>query len=579
MIPLKLLVVSLIGWGGDLDNVVLDFTSTRCGPCQQMSPIVSQLERRGFPIHRVDMDSDSSLARKYNVRSMPTFIVVVDGVEQKRVSGVISEDRLKQLCASIPDSQNSATAVAASPTANRKSLPGVESSLGSPGQLPQADKPSPPKSGIKWPFSADRKEESSRRDSGEGALSRGNGDPATTFLPPVQGNPLAASVRIRMKDSKGDQDVGSGTIIDSRIGKTTILTCGHIFRSWDKWSVIEVDYFHEGKSQTVIGSRVYHNLQDDVALISVNVDPLLPHCQVAPPGTKILVGMPVITVGCSGGEKPTVQQLKISALNRYLGGDNIEVGGMPAQGRSGGGLFTKDGQVIGVCSGADSHYREGLYGGLKLVHDLLDHCRLTHLYRSSGAPDDVGQGAVDLADESVESEPANADPSTRANLAQGKPLRKKTETQKMASQGHLRVAEATPVESTEEKEIREAMNQAGEAEIVCIIRPINQPRAASRVVILNRASRRFVEYLSEETDSPQDLQATTLTTKSAKSAKPVVDQKVKRPLTNTPAPNRSPAGRDGASAEPDGEPALPAGPQPYRRKRSSPPLASRTSSR
>src|SRR6516164_2457716 len=98
MTPLSLLVVSVLGMGGDLDGVVLDFTATWCGPCQQMSPIVSRLEREGYPIRKVDIDSNPELARRFNVTRIPALVLVVDGVEQKRLQGVVSENELKALC-------------------------------------------------------------------------------------------------------------------------------------------------------------------------------------------------------------------------------------------------------------------------------------------------------------------------------------------------------------------------------------------------------------------------------------------------------------------------------------------------
>jgi hypothetical protein len=38
-----------------------------------------------------------------------------------------------------------------------------------------------------------------------------------------------------------------------------------------------------------------------------------------------------------------------------------------------------------------------------------------------------------------------------------------------------------------------------QSEVICIIRPVNQPRGSSRVVIINRASRKFMAYLTGET--------------------------------------------------------------------------------
>ncbi len=501
MLPLKLLVVSVLGWGANadagLEGVVLDFTSTRCGPCQQMSPIVSRLERHGYPIRKVDVESNRDLCRRFNVEVMPTFLVVIDGVERERVIGVVSEEKLKRMCASVP--QKSETAPAASPANEDLVAP-----------IPRAK----------------------------------YGDRPAARLP-VQGDPLAASVRIRVKVGQAE-NYGSGTVIDSRIGKTTIVTCGHIFRDWDKRSVIEVDYFVDGRVETVAGSHVFHSLEDDVGLISVNVDPLLPSCRIAPANTKIMKGTPVITVGCSGGEKPTVQSLKVSALNRYLGADNIEVGGMPAQGRSGGGLFTRDGELLGVCSGADSHYREGLYAGPRTVHNLLARCQLARL---------CGDAAADIQNATSLNTNENAKNVDGTDSVSGRGMQTMEAVAARDGNGKQRPAGREPADAGDDQALSEALEQAGAAEVVCIIRPINQPRAASRVVILNRASHRFVEYLSDEVESQPEIRETTLTTRKPKESRTDAIQKVRRPVPG-----------DTACAQAD-EPAQPVGPQAYRRKR------------
>lgn len=582
MVPLKLLVVSLLGWGGNfdgnLDGVVLDFTAPWCGPCQQMSPIVSKLERQGYPIRKVDLDSNRDLATRFNVRSIPAFILVIDGVEQERVTGGVSEEYLKKLCARIPKPPESKSAPPASaphsePAADteRKPAPRTDPQPAPPKTILVAEKSAPSKSGFKLPFLGDKKEDPPAVDRREGAVPWGKYYDNQPSRSPLQGNPLAASVRIRVQDAHGNQDVGSGTIIDSRVGSTTILTCGHIFRNWNKQCVIEVDYFGDGKPQTFAGTRVYHHLEDDVGVISMNVDPL-PSCRVAPAGMKILKGIPVISVGCNGGEKPTEQSLKITALNRYLGADNIECSGVPAQGRSGGGLFTRDGQLIGVCTAAAPQNKEGLYAGLKTVQRLLDRCTMAHLYRPASAGQEQIQLAADLAEED-DLDQADADLEIVDDV----------ETHELRQTAKVPLRKTGPrdgqkasaeFDAGDETTIREALEQAGEAEIVCIIRPIRQPRAASRVVILNRASRRFVAYLSDELDSQKDIHETTLTTKENQPRTPSKIQEVKRPATTPPA--RAPY----ESADKLEDEAAPSGgPQPYRRKRSSPPLASATPSR
>jgi thiol-disulfide isomerase/thioredoxin len=535
MVPMTLLVASVLGAGAGLEDGVLDFTAPWCGPCQQLSPMVSRLERQGFPIRKIDCDSNPDLVRKFKVSTIPAFILVIDGVERARMGSGVSEDDLKRLCARVPR-KNTADG-SAQGTSDADALRGAV--LAAP-----APKSSSEKSGVKFPFLAVKKDNSVVRDQREGAIPRAKAEERTKGRFPMQGSPLDASVRIRVKDEHQADAVGSGTIIDSRVGKTIILTCGHIFRNRDKNAVIEVDCFCGGRQHTVVGGRkLFHDMESDVGLITINADSLA-SCRVAGSGTRVVKGAPVVSVGCSDGDKPTVERVKITALNRYKGADNIEVAGMPVEGRSGGGLFTQEGELIGVCSGADPHYREGFFAGLQSIHDLLDRCQLTHLYDSGSsgesqkAPANTVLASAD-PDETFEGEDATLGVAEPRKPAARRPAAKVAGKTRQASL----VEDAA--NSGNDRAIREALEQAGESEIVCIIRPINQPGAATRVVIMNRASRRFVEYLSDEMDDRADILETTLTSDEEKpprrkpvAKQPVTTQKVKRPATEPQAYRR-----------------------------------------
>jgi thioredoxin 1 len=81
--------------------ILVDFWAGWCAPCRMMAPVLNEVagEVAGEAyIGKVDIEQHQSLAGKYNIRSIPTMIILKNGVEVNRVSGVKSKDfLLKQI--------------------------------------------------------------------------------------------------------------------------------------------------------------------------------------------------------------------------------------------------------------------------------------------------------------------------------------------------------------------------------------------------------------------------------------------------------------------------------------------------
>src|SRR5262249_26470158 len=60
---------------------------------------------------------------------------------------------------------------------------------------------------------------------------------------------------------------------------------------------------------------------------------------------------------------------------------NYTAAGQPIDGRSGGGLFSADGLLIGICNAADPADNEGLYAGLASIHWQLDQIGQSEIYQ------------------------------------------------------------------------------------------------------------------------------------------------------------------------------------------------------
>ena len=358
-----------------------------------------------------------------------------------------------------------------------------------------------------------------------GAAPHGAGEPEALPDPSVQPM-LASSARIRVTDEGGIY-YGSGVVIDGTPGKSVVLTCGHILRDVKPESRIEVDLFEGKNYHTFAGKIVKFDLDADVGLVSLRTSSAVPASPVAGAEDKVARGQNVLSIGCSRGELPIIERLRVTMLNRYEGPDTIECTGVPVKGRSGGGLFTANGHVVGVCTNADPQEGRGVYAGLKPIHQLLRSAGLEELV-PNGSRRDRGR-VVDVAAATAPLSTAPADdPATKAELelaqlkmSHGKPP---AATEAAAEEGASR---------NEAAAIAAAGNE--DAEVICIIRP--HRAGNSKVVIINKASRKFMAYLTGEakdqlqptmgqTDAPPAAPAPVATDSSSAS---VLDQHGQHP--------------------------------------------------
>lgn len=76
---------------------VLYFTAEWCNPCQRTKPIAEELKRDGLvDFVFVDADTEVELLEKFGIKSVPTYILLEDGREVKRMNGAKTrEDFLK----------------------------------------------------------------------------------------------------------------------------------------------------------------------------------------------------------------------------------------------------------------------------------------------------------------------------------------------------------------------------------------------------------------------------------------------------------------------------------------------------
>ncbi len=357
----SLIVALLITVGSDPAQsrsapILLDFSATWCGPCQATRPEVDRLKADGYPVRVVDIDKSPDLKSRYKIEQIPTFVIVdPDGQELDR----------------LPSGATNAKALARFYNETKKKW-----------QDEQSDDAEP---------TTDRPDS---QDPGSDSLHR----------------PWETVVRIKVYNNlpknRPSIGYGSGTVIHSTEDESIILTCAHIFHIEElretpppsKFPLkVKVDLFDGrlsgGKTPQVHTSEVDipaevidYNFSGDVGLIRIRPGRKLASSQVVPPGWTPRENQKLTTLGCSQGHDATAWStyvtrtaIKLQTQNGIYEG--TECAFPPLQGRSGGGLFTLDGVLAGVCDFNDGPRGEhGLYASPRTIHRMLDKHKLQVCY-------------------------------------------------------------------------------------------------------------------------------------------------------------------------------------------------------
>ena len=297
---------------------------------------------------------------------------------------------------------------------------------------------------------------------------------------------ITSSVKLRVDDKNG-HEWGTGTIIDTRSGPegqdALIVTCGHIFQAWGpQFSKeqhgnrhVEVHLYGENSTVKVYGRCLYYDTEIDLALVCITPPGQVHVAPLAPADYRIQPSQQTWSVGCDQGGNPSIQTHQVLSVDKYSTSrekrvqfNYVHVSGAPVSGRSGGGLFSAEGYLIGVCNTGDPARNDGHFVPPQMIRYILEQTIPAEVCR------DIYQ----------KSQPAVAALAPLAPIAM------------VAAPAPMVAANMTSMSREEQATLEEIKRwQQDGDEIILIRRSRRNPEIPSDVIMLNGTSTPFMDAL------------------------------------------------------------------------------------
>lgn len=84
---------------------VIDFWATWCGPCRMMRPlfesVADDMADKPVRFYKVNVDEAPEVAARFGVQSIPTLLILKDGVEADVSIGVTNPAKLRNMIEGI----------------------------------------------------------------------------------------------------------------------------------------------------------------------------------------------------------------------------------------------------------------------------------------------------------------------------------------------------------------------------------------------------------------------------------------------------------------------------------------------
>ncbi len=437
-------------------------TNEGCAPCRQVEPEIEALKREGYPVTTVNYDANRQWASQLGVDRTPTVVMISNNQMVGRHAGLIDSTTLKKWFAAQGIRSGSAGVI---PGANSRPV-GTKSVLGQPKMANLGfDRSGQPDTAFSTP-----------------TMISGTARPANER----ERLAMQATVRLKVEDPEGTS-YATGTVIHNHQGECLVVTCGHVFRDSKGTGRITADYgFDSGNLKSAPGQLIFYDSDArDIGLLAIRTTDRIVPVPIASQETAVESGRDIFSIGCDHGESPTIRHSKIKNRAKYDGAIKYDIYGRPVDGRSGGGLFTDAGELIGICNAAAVEVDEGIYTALDTIYWQLAKTNLDYLFKE--------QQIAALSP--VPARPVPTDGASNQTFSSAPNLNRGfAESPRPVSSGPSLAA--IPIRQPEPRSVAWADGGSADTEIIILIRSRTDPSNTESITISDPTPQ-LLDYLKE----------------------------------------------------------------------------------